>query len=123
MLLYLEMKYSIEQCYIYIYTYTYRIAQNFETLANQSFQSFGEENVGEFTIASISYFSESRIWLGKILATCQICQSFPPKFYINYILYTGTLYIEYLSKIASYWRLVFCCYFLWLLLDFTKPSR
>ena len=26
------------------------------------------ENVGEFTIAYISYFSESGIWLGKILA-------------------------------------------------------
>ena len=35
-----------------------------ETLANQSFQ---KENVGEFTIANISYFSESGIWLGKIL--------------------------------------------------------
>ena len=30
--------------------------------------SFGEENVGEFTIANIIYFiSESGIWLGKIL--------------------------------------------------------
>ena len=29
--------------------------------------SFGEENVGEFTIATISY-SEPEIWLGKILA-------------------------------------------------------
>ena len=28
---------------------------------------FGKENVGEFTIANISYFSESGIWLGKIL--------------------------------------------------------
>ena len=39
-----------------------------KTLANQSFQSFGEENIGEFTIATISYYSESGIWLGKILA-------------------------------------------------------
>ena len=30
--------------------------------------SCGEENVGEFTIANISYFSEPGIWLGKILA-------------------------------------------------------
>ena len=30
---------------------------------NQSFQSFGEENVGKFMIANISYFSN-----GKILA-------------------------------------------------------
>ena len=35
---------------------------------NRLFWSFGEENVGEFTIANVSYFSESRIWLGKILA-------------------------------------------------------
>ena len=35
-----------------------------KTLANRSFQSFGEENVGEFIIANISYFSESGIWLG-----------------------------------------------------------
>ena len=34
-------------------------------MAIQSFQSFGDENVGEFTIANISYFSESGIWLGK----------------------------------------------------------
>ena len=38
-----------------------------KALENRSFQSFGEENVGEFTIANISYFSESGIWLGKIL--------------------------------------------------------
>ena len=37
-------------------------------MANQSLQSFGAENVGEFTTANISYFSESAIWLGKILA-------------------------------------------------------
>ena len=34
---------------------------------NQSFQSFGKENVGKFTIANISYLSESGIWLSKIL--------------------------------------------------------
>ena len=39
-----------------------------KTLANRSFQSFGEEYVGEFTIANVSYLSESQIWLGKILA-------------------------------------------------------
>ena len=51
------------------------------TLANQSFQSFGEENVGEFTIANISYFSESRIWLlGKILANGFCVAKFAPKF-------------------------------------------
>ena len=39
-----------------------------KTLMNRSFYSFGEENVGESTIANISYFSESGIWLGKVLA-------------------------------------------------------
>ena len=39
-----------------------------KTLANRPFQSFGEENVGKFTIATISYYSESGIQLGKILA-------------------------------------------------------
>ena len=40
-----------------------------KTLANyQSFYEFGEENVGEFTIGNINYFSEPGIWLGKILA-------------------------------------------------------
>ena len=36
-----------------------------KTLANRLFLSFGEENVGEFTIANVSYFNESGIWLGK----------------------------------------------------------
>ena len=43
--------------------------------------SFGEENVGEFTIANISYFSEPRIWLSKILANgihfAKIAEVFP----------------------------------------------
>ena len=38
-----------------------------KTLANRSFQSFGKENVGKFTAIYISHFSESGIWLGKIL--------------------------------------------------------
>ena len=32
------------------------------------FMGFGEENVGKFTIANISYFSEPGIWLGKTSA-------------------------------------------------------
>ena len=32
------------------------------------YRVFGEENVGEFTIATISYSSEPGIWLGKTLA-------------------------------------------------------
>ena len=39
-----------------------------KTLVNRSFQSFGKENVGEFTITTINYYSEFGIWLGKILA-------------------------------------------------------
>ena len=38
-----------------------------KTLANQSFQSFGKENDSKFIIVNINYFSESGIWLGKIL--------------------------------------------------------
>ena len=38
------------------------------TLANQSFQSFGEGKCWQILIVYISYFSESGIWLGKILA-------------------------------------------------------
>ena len=50
-------------------------------MANQSFQSFGKENVGEFTMANISYFSESGIWLGKILANyVRFAKVSPPKF-------------------------------------------
>ena len=71
----------------------YRIVQTCGSLANRSFQSFGEENVGK-SIANISYFSESGIWLGKILAN-DICFAkvlpWPPEFcavrYIFWYLY------------------------------------
>ena len=59
-----------------------------KTSANRSFQSFDEENVDKFTIANISYLSESGIWLGKILAN-DIC--FPPEF-------CAILYCIYLYK-------------------------
>ena len=50
-------------------------------MANRSFQSFGKDNVGEFTIGNISYFSESGIWLGKILMNDVNFPKFPlPKF-------------------------------------------
>ena len=54
------------------YLLIYCIAHNFgrvKPLASQSFYEFGEENVGEFTIAYISYFGEPGIWQGKILAS------------------------------------------------------
>ena len=58
------------------------------TLANQLFQSFGKENVGEFTIANVSYFSESRIWQDKILVNgvrfIKFAKVFP---YQNFALY------------------------------------
>ena len=38
-----------------------------KTLTIRLFQSLARENVGKFTIPNVSYFSESRIWLGKIL--------------------------------------------------------
>ena len=47
--------------------YSTKLCQG-KTLANQSFQSFGKENSGEFTIATISYYSECGICLDKILA-------------------------------------------------------
>ena len=50
--------------------------------------SFGRENVGKFTIANVSYFSEPGIWLGKILANyicfTKLAQVFP---YQNFALY------------------------------------
>ena len=58
-------------------------------MADRSFQSFGEENVGEFTIANISYFSESGIWLGKMLANdvrfAKLAKVFPCQ---NFALYS-----------------------------------
>ena len=56
---------------------------------NQSFQSFGKEIVGEFTIANVSYFSEYGIWLGNIYWQMtfiyQIHQSF---LHQNFAIYT-----------------------------------
>ena len=37
------------------------------TCVNQTFQSFGKENIDEFTKANLANFSQSKIWLGKIL--------------------------------------------------------
>ena len=58
--------------------------------------SFGEKNVGEFTIANISYFSEPGIRWGKILANgvrfaifAKVfpCQNFPQYGIVNLILW------------------------------------
>ena len=77
-----------------------------KTLANRSFQTFGEENVGELTIANniISYFNESGIWLGKILANdVQFAKSakvFPRQ---NFALYGSRhqLYFHRVNKILE----------------------
>ena len=59
-----------------------------KTLVNRSFQSFCEENVGEFTIANIIYFSESGIWLGKILVNdirfTKFAEVFPHQNFVFY---------------------------------------
>ena len=50
---------------------SYRIAQTFgggKLWRIDHYRVFGKENVGEFTIATISYSSEPGIWLGKTLA-------------------------------------------------------
>ena len=66
-----------------------------KTLANRSFQTFGEENVGELTIANniISYFSESGIWLGKILANdvqfAKFAKVFPRQNFALYGIYVS----------------------------------
>ena len=48
----------------------------------------GKENVDEFTIANISYFSEPGIWVGKILANgirfTKFANVFPRQ---NFVLY------------------------------------
>ena len=62
-----------------------------KTLVNRLFNSFGEENVGKFTIANISYFSESGIWLGKILVNGICLAKFtkisPTKIFALYSMY------------------------------------
>ena len=61
-----------------------------ETLANQLFQSFGEENVGEFAIANVSYFIEPG---GKILANdihfAKFAKVIPCQNFGSYILASG----------------------------------
>ena len=62
-----------------------------KTSANRSFQSFGKENVGKFTNANIGYFSDSGIWLGKILVS-DVCfaKVFPHQnFALLYMVYNS----------------------------------
>ena len=64
---------------------------------NRSFQIFGEENVGKFTVANISYFSEYGIWLGKILEN-NICFAKFAKVFLARILHY-TVYVVF--KVCS----------------------
>ena len=64
-----------------------------KTLANRSFHSFDKENVGEFTIANISYFSEHGIWLDKILANDVRFIKFSKVFPTRILRYTQ--YVQY----------------------------
>ena len=64
--------------------------------------SFGEENVGEFTIANISYFSEPGIWLGKILANGVHFAKFSKVFPRQILYYTITSLPPVVTVIYSY---------------------
>ena len=65
-----------------------------KTWANRSFQSFGKENVGKFTNANIGYFSDSGIWLGKILANgIRFAKVFPCQNLALYGYYVNMYYI------------------------------
>ena len=85
----------------------YRIAQNFGRVKLwriNCFMSFCEENVGEFTIANISYFSELRIWLGKILQMAFILPNslwFSPARILRYTVYIVVL--------LNYFVWCYCC--------------
>ena len=55
---------------IILHTYiVYHIAQNFGGVKLCRFRVFGREHVGEFKHLTFSYFSESGIWLVKILSS------------------------------------------------------
>ena len=55
---------------IILHTYiVYHIAQNSGGVKLCHFRVFGREHVGEFKHLTFSYFSESGIWLGKILSS------------------------------------------------------
>ena len=74
-------------CIVILYSAKFRRSK---TLTNRSFWSFGEKNVGEFTTANISYFTESGIWLGKILGNDKIVLPKSPKFSPATIWYIAT---------------------------------
>ena len=76
---------------IFVNPLKYRIAQNFgggKLWRIDCYRVFGEENVGEFTIATISYSSEPGIWLGKTWANdvrfAKFAQVFPHQSFALY---------------------------------------
>ena len=56
--------------------------QNSSSLANRSFQSFGEESIGIIKLLKFNYvyLSGSGIWLDKLLANDAHFAKFAPKF-------------------------------------------
>ena len=78
-----------------------------KTLANWLFQRFGEENVSEFTIANVSYFSKSGIWLGKILANDACFAKFAKVFSCqNFELYSNYSSQVVTTQLGSYYTVV-----------------
>ena len=63
-----QLQIQTKDCVTYFSAYKYHIAQSVSGVKlRRIVQSFDKENVGEFLIANISYFSESGIWLSIIL--------------------------------------------------------
>ena len=72
-----------------------------ETLTNPSFQSFGEENAGEFTIANISYFSEFGFgWVKYWQMTFVLPNS--PTFSPTKILHYTDAVVSYLAYLVAF---------------------
>ena len=68
-------------------SYCYRMAKHFSGIKLwqiDGFMSFGQENVGEFTIAKMSYFNESGIWLGGVLQLKFVLPKFSPAIILRY---------------------------------------
>ena len=85
------LAFLLQQAFCYATKSYYHITQNFggvKLWRINCFMSFGEDNVGEFTIANISYFSEPGIWLGKILATGVRFAKFAKVFLAKILRYT-----------------------------------
>ena len=85
----------------------YRIVQNFGEVKLwriDHFRVLARENVGKFTIAHISNFSESGIWLGKILASgvpfTKSAKVFPHQNFALYGIYNYKILIDMFKAIS-----------------------